>query len=59
MTLAGYEKYLTLLQTILAFGFSQAKPREIEHTKLDCIKNCLTDNSSKFSDYSNSIPAWL
>ena len=33
--------------------------RKIELAKLDCITNCLTDNSTKFSYYSNSIPAWL
>ena len=30
----------------------------MELANLDCI-TCLTDNSSKFSDFSNSIPAWL
>ena len=34
-------------------------PREIEIAKLDYITNCLTDNSSKFSYFSNRIPAWL
>ena len=34
-------------------------PREIELAELDCITDCLSDNSSKFSYFSNSISAWL
>ena len=33
--------------------------KEIELDKLDWITNYLTDNSNKFSYFSNSIPAWL
>ena len=34
-------------------------PKEIKLVKLDCITNCLTDNFSKFSYFSHSIPSWL
>ena len=32
---------------------------KIELAKLDCITSGLADTSSKFSGFSNSIPAWL
>ena len=44
------------------FGFSHTKHSldlEIELANLDCVSNCLTDNSSKFSDFCNSNFPWL
>ena len=55
--LIGYEKYLTLLQTTLTFGFSQAKQLGLEKSNLLNLLNRLIGNSRKFSDFSNSIPA--
>ena len=55
--------YLTLLQTIFTFRFfylpNIAWPRKIKLANLDFITNCLTDNSSKFSDFSNIVSTWL
>lgn len=45
MTLVGYKEYLTLIQTLLA--------------KHDYITNYLRDSSSKLSDFSSKITAWL
>ena len=46
------QKYLSLLQTTLKFVFfhtpNQAWPRKTEVDSLNCIANCVTDNSSKF-----------
>ena len=55
--LGGYEKHLTLLPTTLAFGFYDTTHCLTKEIRLDCITNCLTDNSRKSSYFSqtNSI----
>ena len=61
-TSSWIRKYVNLLQKTLTLAFHTpniAWPREIELANLDCTYNCLTHNSSIFSDFSNSIPAWL
>ena len=42
-----------------SFQLRSCLPREIELIKLDCITNCLTQNSSTFSDFSDNIPTWF
>ena len=51
--------YFKQHQHVLFHTPNTVGPREIELAKFDCINNCSIDNSSKYSYFCNSIPAWL
>ena len=51
--------YFCYKQTLIFHTRNIVLPGEIEIAKLYCVTECLTDNSSKFSYFSNDIPPWL